>query len=455
MILKTRRCAEKGYSSIDDLDKQDHAYLNKLVGYHLMYYAFDWNKMVNFRPTNGDSASDESRELYAGYYYKHRTHASDPIEDARVNIGGALTDIKIYHNELYLPVFSNKFFETKGIDAASNYNYFYPNTQWSTPTVNGSFNIANARVEGGAVVTDNGSLYNVDHVVEPLNTIYNEMALNPEYSKFLSIYDRYTTFDLASDEVRSSLGYDVYLRSYDGVPNIAWEWPVQDWRQVQMLEMTGYNVFAPSNKAIDEFFRNFWTSETGYTSVEDLDPLILQYFVMQSFGSHSFIAFPDEIKRGDVTTALGTTIDINPEEVTDRKICVNGAFYGMDHMEMPVIFTSVVGPAFKNTDFRWYLYALNSSSTMLSLAAQNTSFVTLIPKNEQLAACEPEIQLAASPTGYELQQWNDEAGAFSTMSSGALKNITDVHVAQNIKEHEAFRPNRCRLSAPPDRSVRS
>ncbi|MDE6377439.1 MAG: fasciclin domain-containing protein [Duncaniella sp.] len=427
--------SKKGYGSIDELNEADHAYLNKLVAYHLMYYAFDWNKMVNFRPTNGDNATPDQLEVMAGYYYKHRTHAADPIEEQIVSIdGGAPAPIKIYHNELYIPVLSNKFFETKGIDAAYNYNYFYPDTQWGEATAAGTFNIANARVEGGAVVTDNGYLYNVDHVVEPLNTIYDEMALNPNYSKFLSIYDRYTVFESASDEIKQSLGYEVYVRSHNGLPNIAWEWPVSSWSAIATLEQAGYNVFAPSNSAIDEFFHNFWTQESGYTSVEDLDPLILQYFVMQSFGERAFIAFPEEIKNGDIKTVYGTPIDIDPDQVTDRKICANGAFYGMDHMEMPAIFTSVVGPAFKNTDFRWYLYALDKANATLSLAAQNTSFVTLIPKNEQLAAYEPAIQLATNPTGYELQQWNDEAGAFVTMGGSALKNITDVHVAQNIGE---------------------
>ena len=427
--------SEKGYSSIDELNSQDHAFLNKLVGYHLMYYAFDWNKMVNFRPMEGDGATEGSSSVFAGYWYKHRTHACDPIEDRVAIVGGGdPINIKVYHYDLYIPVLSNRLFETRGIDAAYNYNYFFPNSKWGTPTAAGIFNIANAGVEGGAVVTDNGYLYNVDQVVEPLNTLYNEMALNPKYSKFLSIYDSYSQYVLASDEVRSSLGYDVYLHSHGDLPNIAWEWPVESYLQVYMLERAGYNIFAPSNTAIDDFFHNFWTSETGYTSVENLDPLILQYFVRQSFGAETDIAFPEEIKRGDIKTVYGTTLDIDPDQVTDRKLCANGVFYGMDHMDMPAIFSSVAGPAFKDTDFRWYLYALDASGTMLPLASRNANFVTLIPNNDQIASCDPAIQLATTVTGNELQQYSDEAGAFVKMSSNALKNITDIHVAQNVKE---------------------
>lgn len=431
--------ASKGCQTIDDLDAQDHAYLNKLIGYHLMYYAFNWDKMVNFRPTNGDGATEEDKEIMAGYYYKHRTHCADPIVEARVKLtphASSDTLIKIYHNERYMPVLSNKLFETKGIDAAYNYNYFFPDTEWKTAAAaNGTFNIANAKVLDEAnVVTDNGYLYHVDHVIDPLNTIYDELKNNPNYSKFLAIYDSYSEYELADDETCTSLGYEVYLHGHGALPDIAWEWPVKTWQAVSSLERLGYNVFAPTNTAIDNFFNNFWTAQGGYNTVDDLDPLILQYFVMQSFSDDSFIVFPEEIKRGEVQTVYGTPININPDQVTDRKLCCNGALYGMDRMEMPAIFSSVVGPAFSNTDHIAYLYCLDASSSLLSLASKNTSFVTLMPSNEQLYNTNPPIRLYSTTLGKELQQYSSDAGDFVTMGSGAMKEITDMHVAQNVEE---------------------
>lgn len=430
---------EKGCQSIDELDQRDHAYLNKLIGYHLMYYSFNWDKMVNFRPTDGDGATEEQKEVGAGFYYKHRTHCSDPIVQAKVKLtphASSDTLISIYHNERYLPVLSNKLFETKGITAAYNYNYFFPDTEWgNSSSTAGTFNIANAKVlDAENVVTDNGYLYHVDHVIDPLNTIYDELKLNSNYSKFLSIYDSYSEYELADDETCTSLGYEVYLHGHGSLPPIAWEWPVKTWRSVSQLESVGYNVFAPTNAAIDKFFNDFWTAAGGYSSIDDLDQLILQYFVMQSFSDDSFVVFPEEIRRGDVQTLFGTPINIDPDQVTDRKLCCNGALYGMDRMEMPAIFSSVVGPAFSDTTYRAYLYGLDASSSLLSLASKNTTFVTLMPSNEQLFNTEPPIRLYSTTLGKELQQYSSDAGDFVAMGSGALKQITDMHVAQNVKE---------------------
>lgn len=429
---------EKGYASIDELDKADHEYLNKLIGYHVMYYAYDWAKMVNFRPNDGDGGTDEDNAVAAGYFYKHRTHSSDPVEEVRVKLtpnASSDTLINIYHYERYLPVFSNKMFETKGIDAASNYNYFYPGTEWkSEGGANGVFNVANAKVKDSRnVVTDNGYLYHVDHVIEPLNTIYDELDNNPDYSKYVELYNKYSTYEPASDEVNTSLGYVAYVHRHGSLPPIALEWPVLDWQQASVLEYAGYNVFAPSNAAIDNFFRTYWTADGGYTSLDDLDPLILEYFLLQSFAEDNFIVFPDEIKKGEVLTAYGTPINIDPATVTNRKICANGILYGMDNMDAPAIFSSVVGPAFKDKKFVNYLYTLNGSKRILSLSSKNTDFVTLIPNNTQFENTDPAIRLYETTNGKVLQQYSSDAGDFVEMGSSAMEKIVDMHTAQNVK----------------------
>ena len=427
---------KKGYGSIDDLYAKDPQYLTKLINYHVMYYAFDWNKMVNFRPSEGDGASDEQKGVNAGYYYKHRTYSQDPIEEVRVRFTANATSdtlLHLYHYERYLPVLSNKLFETKGIDADYNYKYFFPNSTWNSGGAMGYFNIANGRVtDETAVVTDNGYLYHVDQVIEPLNTIYDELKNDADYSQFLSIYDKYSTYELADDETNANLGYQAYIHRHGSLPAIACEWPSTSYLQINQLEKDGYNLFVPSNKAIEDFFKTYWTADGGYSSLEGLDGKILEYFIMQSFSKDNFISFPEEIKNGKVLTVYGTEVNVNPDEVTDRRMCANGVLYGMDHMDAPAIFSSVVGPAFKDTTYMDYLYALDGSELVLSLASNKSKFVTLMPKNAQFAATDPAMRLYTTTTGKELQQYSSEAGDFVALGSGAMRDIVNIHTATNV-----------------------
>lgn len=436
--------SSKGYSSIEEMYAAKPEYVKKCIGYHLMYYAFDWSKLVNFRPTEGDAASSEEKQVNAGYYYKHRTHSQDPIESVRVKMTSNATSdtlLHIYHYERYLPVLSSSLFATKGIDAAYNYNYFFPSSEWKNGGVDGSFNVANAKVSDDEnVVTDNGYLYHIDQVIEPMNTIYDELKENSKYSQFLSLYDIYSDYSTqADDETNTSLGYIANIHSHGDLPNIAWEWPVRPntasdlASSMASLEREGYNLFVPTNEAMQKFFTNYWTADGGYTSLSNLDPLISQYFIKQSFSAEKFLAFPEEIKKGNVLTSFGTPVNVDPDMVTDRKMCCNGLLYGMDNMEAPAIFSSVAGPAFKDTSYINYLYALDGSGFVLSLASQNTDYVTLVPSNQQFQKSDPAMRLYSTTSGKQLQVFSTETGTFVEMSPSSMLSIVNLHTASGIK----------------------
>jgi len=100
---------EYGYSSVADMNEKNPALLKKTIGFHLMYYAYNWDKLVNFRPNEGDGATDDEKAVNAGMYYKHRTRSSDDIEKTRVKLtSSATTDtlISIDHDTKCIRAFA-------------------------------------------------------------------------------------------------------------------------------------------------------------------------------------------------------------------------------------------------------------------------------------------------------------------------------------------------------------
>lgn len=420
----------QGYSSVSDMYAQAPDDLKKTVAYHLMYYAYDWNKLINFRPTEGDGATDDEKSINAGMYYKHRTHSQDPMEQMSGKLNGRDTTVTLYHYERFLPVLSYKFFDTKGIDAAYNYQYFFPESQWNGGS---KFNAANANVtDASANVTDNGYLYHVDQVIRPLETIYQTLKDNPNYSDFISLYDQYAEFTEAASETSDNVGKIVYTLTHGALPNIAMEWPITDFRKMKELSSEAYNIFAPSNQAIAKYFQSYWSKERGYEKIEDLDPLIMKYFIEQSFAKVNEPVFPEEIRNGLVETSFGTTINIDPDEVDDRLFCENGVVYGMNDMEAPALFSSVVGPAFQDSTYRFYLYTLEKAGQVNSYTSDKAEFVALIPTNEQFRHNDPIVRLNETITGNVLEV-NGEDG-FAEMGSGMAKEIVNNHIATNIGE---------------------
>jgi len=408
---------KKGYASINDVETEE---LKKIIGFHLLYYSYNKERMMNFRP-DGDSETDEDKLVEAGLYYKFRTRStSKPTVEIDGVTGKKMT---IYHLDRFIPVFSHYFFQTKGIDAKKNYEYFYPNSTWKGDN---GFNVSNASVSEYAIIADNGYIYTIDQVLEPLETIYKEMEKRDNYSLFLNLYDTYSTYEYdktLSDDYGKSIGVDsLYLHKHGiSLPPIAMEWPVSSYQAVRALAAVSYSVFAPSNKALNEFFNNFW-DKGGYESINDVDQLVMKHLLNQ-FVYGGSVVFPEEIDKGKLKNQYGMKISFNTSAIADRVMCVNGTFYGMSSMDTPPLFASVAGPAFRNKSCANYLYVLDGSSLMNSMVSEDANFTVLIPTNQQMETS--GIFLMNYNTGNVLQTQTTDG--WSNLGSGAMQDIVNMH----------------------------
>lgn len=414
-----------------DITSLSQSELQKLIGFHILYYSFDKEMLVNFRPAEGDGATDEEKLLNAGLYHKFRTRSQDAVTKEYGLVNAETMDsamVNVYHLERYVPVFSHLMFRTKTIDAAKNYNYFFPG-KWRG---DGGFNVANAGVDEYAVMTSNGYIYRIDEVLKPLETIYTELQKRPNYSRFLKMYDQYGIYKI-DETLTSTYGKvaeggteveDLYQHYHDNGYNmapIALEWPVSDYTKVVDLASKSYSVFAFSNNAFESFFNDFW-GQGGYTSMDDPDlQEPIRDLLLNSFTSESMF-FPEEFDKSLVENKVDpknpVAIHINHADVAqeNRVICSNGVFYGCDELTPPAKYGSVTGPAFQNKKYTFFLNMLNASGLTNTLSLETEKYIMLYPSNEQMTARE----------GY---QWKSDG----TGTLVKLEGTTETNVGSSTK----------------------
>lgn len=353
----------------------------RLIGFHMLYYLFDKKDLINFRPKEGDGATEEESNVNAGLYYKFRTRSQQGLTYKNT----ATLDTAIYHNELLLPVFSYRMFDTKRIDAKANYEYFFPSTSW---TGDGGFNVADAEVLDYAKIASNGYIYDIDRVMTPLPTIYQAMKESGKFSRYLSLYDKHESYEVDEDlTLEEGNGQSLYHHYHkDGLPSIDAEWPVKSYSQIADMSMNAYSVFAPTDQAWQDFFNDYWR-EGGYASLDEVDSTAMQDILNNSFYGGGF-AFPDEIKRGDITNASGETITFNPDEVpqANRVVCTNGVLYGCDVLTPPQKYYAVTGPSYQSKDFSNMAWLLSNSGMTGVLTQNNVNYIMLYATNEQMQA---------------------------------------------------------------------
>lgn len=436
---------EKGYSDIDALYAANPKYVKQLITYHLIYFAMDWDKMTNFRPSEGDGATEEDKARGAGLYNRFRTRCQADMT-TEYNAESSVRDsVKVVHYDRYLTVFSEQMFKTLGIDAASNYNYFYPNTRWN-PTGNpNGFNVMNAAVlDETAVVTDNGYLYHIDHVLEPCGTIYEELSSRPDYQMFRTLFDQYAYYDRDLTESQKR-GFEVYGKRFRGLPDIALEWPTNRYQDYAVNSYQSSNVMAPTDQAMRQMFQEYWEPGCGYTSVETLNPLIQQILLQECItesdlsanGTFSnYMCYPSFIDTERAQSSFGTPITTGSQNYDQRIVCCNGVIYGASRMEVPGVFASAVGPAFKDLRYLPYLYVLSGSGSLTNFASNATQHVTLIPDTAQFTAERMRLfrTVEDGVSTYALQQWNDEASDYANMGSSTMRSIMSMNTADEVSE---------------------
>lgn len=409
--------ASKGYSSIKEMDKEE---LKKLIGFHILYYSYNKENLVNFRPIEGNTSTEESKEINAGLYYKFRSRSNDGLS--------VIVDPKdkkernIYHLDRFVPVFSYKFFNSKKIDAKSNYEFFYPNSTWSGDN---GFNVSNASVNEYQLLADNGYIYQIDRVLDPLETIHTELTSNDRYSEFSRIYDSYSTYTFdqtLTDNYAKNLGVDSLFLHESQLAPIALEWPTTSFTNIFTLSSVAYSLFAPTNDALDRFFKSYW-AKGGYSSIDEVDPLSIYHF-LSSFYLKTSPVFPEELTKRD-DSKVSNIVKFDLSAVKDKAMCVNGTFYGIDAFTTPDHMTSVAGPAFRDKKFASYLYILSGAGMLEPLMSQDNSYITLIPSNEQLEA--EGIVLSEYSTGKVLEKESDD-GELVAVGSSEMERILNMHV---------------------------
>jgi len=368
--------SEHGYSSIKDIPADE---LKKIIGFHLVYYSYPTEKLINYRPT-GDLETEEEKEIRAGLFYKHRTRSFDAPTWETTSTG---KQVMVYHLERFIPVFSYMYFNTKMIPAKENYEAILPQSTW---TGDKGFNVCDASVKEYGIATTNGYIYTVDRVIEPLETIYTELKDKDEYSEFLALYNKvggsqYVYDNELSTTYGASYGVDsIYQHTHKVLPSIACEWPTTSYTEFQTLTSTGYTVFAPTNQAINQLFNSFW-KKGGYASLDEVDDVALNTLFLNY--ASSTLLFPDDIEKAMAEEDF--ELDLNMSAISEKKLCANGILYGLNEIKVPNYFNTVAGPAYQNKDARSYLYALSGGGALPVYNSSLSKYMVMIPTADQFA----------------------------------------------------------------------
>ena len=411
------------YASVNDIPNSE---ITKLVGFHLVYYSFGKDKFEDYKP-NGV----ESDNTYKGMYYKFRTKSQDSIS-SEIDASNNNAIHKVYHNDRFLPVFSFNYFNSYGLNAKSNYEYFYPNSTW---TGESGFNISNASVKDYAIITDNGYVYTVNQVLEPLGTIYTELKNENDFSLFRSSYDRFRNFIYNTSYTADyGKGDSLFTLDHTFLPAIASEWPTLGNSLLSTMALYADNVFAPNNASMQAFYDKYWKPYYNNNGIENVnfEPMLA---LLQNHYYSGTILFPQQIELGKIKSVFGSTIQFDRSNATMKHICENGSLYGLDHVIVPPMFEKVTAPMYCNPKYNVFLDMMKNSSYIPTLITDSINFKLFYPSDDMIllfsnldGKAMQYVNTNAKKYGSQQLQIDSDNG-FQTMSSSQKKTFAGSHIA--------------------------
>lgn len=337
--------------------------LNILVGVHLLKYSYTKDLLMDFRPQG-----IQNTETNDGIYYKHMTYAKENSEVLTDKYG---SKYKVYRKEKQLPVFSSDLFRGKEINAEYNYKYFFPDSKWYGD--NKTLYVANAGVTEYDIPTDNGYVFLVDEVVEPLRTVYDALHDRATYSVFSGLYDKFGSFSYNSS-ISSSHGQpgdSLYLYFHKPLPSIYGEetGSLLDFASGQAVSIASqsgnaYNMYAPDNAAMEYFLSTYLP---GYTDYEDVPYLPVYYLLSEHAPQTRSIVFPEEISKRKINSDFGLVYDFDVDNLACKEMCSNGPFYGLKEVIVPIVYRSVTGDVLSSPDYKIFTHLLYKTGEMMQL----------------------------------------------------------------------------------------
>ncbi len=418
-----------GYENIASIPADS---LNILISYHLLKYSYNKSLLLDFRPSGIQNSETEE-----GIYYKHMTYAKENVETLTDKNG---KKYKVYRKEKHLPVFSSLLFQGKEINGEYNYKYFFPNSQWYGD--NQTIHVANAGVKTSDIPTDNGYIFLIDEVIEPLRTVYDVLHQRDDYSVFAGLYDKFGSFSYNSSLSSSyaEAGDSLYLYFHKPLPSIYGEetGSLLDFASGQAVSIASqskfaYNIYAPNNQAMEHFLKTYLP---GYSNYDDVPYLPLYYLLSEHAPQTRDIVLPEEIIKRKINSDFGLIYDFDVENPEYREMCSNGPFYGLKEAIVPIVYRSVTGDVLSSPDYKIFTHMLYKTGEMMQLvdAEGLTNKFTLFAVPDAVF----------NEWGYFYKV--DASGAFKeatiqmngkNISTQEMMSVMDMHiVAQEIKDFE-------------------
>ncbi len=426
-VMKTYLMNKYGTSdpaAIDSTVKGD------IVKYHIIQMPWSKEQLQSLSSRGWINLDDISNNKPTAY--KRRTLLREPNRTYNVqrflsgsepfdiivpdNVPSSTTRTVYTSSQKYVPLFFDGFMNAKGLSSA-DYSFYF-----NRPYEAGEVFYANSKMTGDDLFAENGFVYTIDEVAEPLKNAEQLLEDGP-YAKFLQLIHNNPVFQFNQKATSAQEGAsegaeveDLYNLSYSS------QFPMNI--QDELVGSTTSTVerhnglLAPTDEAIDKFFNEYLKSWGN--SWNSVPKNIQRLFVNAHMATEA--VYQKDINSG-FYNAVGDIVNNDDFEIENVAYGSNSTFIGLKRAIVPKFFSSVSAPLFLDPAYKSFFGSYTSVNLLSAMKDPATDFSLFIIDDNSLAR-DSSLFVIELPNGkYQILAYDHQQEKMVNMLGSEFKGI--------------------------------
>lgn len=397
----SRYFQQSPYKRVEDIPL---AFLNDLVKYHIVQNPWSKNQLRSLDVYGWIDPKDLTNNEPKGY--KRETLLLD--KDPRYGVFGERRNLRNYisivdttttswkrretiDSRKYAPIFYKEYFDIYELNS-SDYEFYF-NRPIDTPS---DIYYGGGKVMGDEVFAENGFVYKIDRVVEPLKNAYQILSdkTGPHsYTAFLDLINTFPDFvynnNKTLDQPGAAQGLTVdslfdltYPRLTFNINREKTKAPPSTYGLPENVAIRYHHgLIAPTDEAFNAFVNEYMVGGTKWGSLKNA-PEHIKRIIVNTYMSINPI-YPTDLEKGFYNGELDL-ITVDQEDIVQKQYGSNCTFMGVDQAIVPRAFKSVTGPIYLSRGYSRVMYAIESSGLLSSLKRQNQDYIFFVESDQSL-----------------------------------------------------------------------
>lgn len=388
-----------GWNSVEDIPATD---LNELVKYHIVQNAwskqqlrsldvFGWidtldlnnNKPRGFKRET--LLRDENRK-YGWTQVGERSNVRSVILDT---LNTSLHRRVITDSRKYAPVFFGEYLNIYDL-TRDDYEFYF------NRSFEGASNLyyGNARISSEEIFSENGFVYIVDQVVEPLKNAYQILETgtgDENFGEFLKLVNNFPSFSYNDGETNKQPGASEGL-AVDSLFNLTFPkltFNLTSERTKAPAGVVGlpenvtyryhHGMLAPTDDAFNELIDSYIKIPNGWGSLNGAPDNIKRIIANTHLSVNP--VYPSDFNKGFYNGEFDL-VKIDPSDIVQKEFGSNSTFVGLGKAIVPRAFSSVTGPVYLQQGFRKVMIAIEQAGLLSALKRQNRDYMFFVESDQ-------------------------------------------------------------------------